>query len=928
MGTELQLLGEVQAAVDGRLFDLGPPKQRRVLAALALEAGKLVPVGALVTRVWGTDPPRSASDALYSYLSRLRGALLPAPEVRLHRRSGGYLLSADPDTVDLRRFERLAAQARAAEDEGSALSLYEQALALWRGEPLAGMETPWFEQIRGALCQQRLEAEMDRADVALRLGRHCALLPALQQQVAAHPLDERLAGQLMLALYLDGRGAEALRQYQRMRLRLSAELGISPDPALRRLHERILTDDPSLRAQATVVAAAATASSAAAPVPRQLPPSPRLFIGRAPELACLGEAAPILLITGTGGIGKTTLALHWAHQNTALFPDGQLYVDLHGFDPSGPALDPSAALRAFLGALGVPHDAIPADADAQMGLLRSLTAGRRLLFFLDNAFDSAQVTPLLPGGHTCTVLITSRRDLATLVTSHGARSVTLDALAPPESRRLLTGHLGQERAQAEPGAVDSLLDACAGLPLALSILGARAAAQPVFPLTALTRELQETATRLDVLDAGEIKANVRAVFSCSYRAIDAEAADAFGLLGLAPGPDIGLSAAAALTGLPRARTRSVLRTLEQVHLIQQHQPERYRMHDLVRHYAAECGRQAQAGQGDTSALTRLIDHYLQTACAGERLLRPHGESLAEELPTVGTGTAPTSTAAALSWFEAEHACLLATHRLAACQGRHRTTVHLAWAMDTYHYRRGLRGENLAGWTAALAAAEALDSPALVILAHRRLGRAHSVMHRHAEAAEHLHWSLRLAEHTDRTADQAYTQINLAWASELRGEDEQSLLHTMHALRLFTALGNTTWEAIALNAVGWYCARLGRRDDAREHCERALAINRRIDNRAAEASTLDSLGYIAYCDGDYAQAAAHYRGTLALYQDFGDQYSEADTLVRLGETYASGGRPAEARRVLGQALDLYRAQHRQTATAEVLQRLGGLEHGEG
>lgn len=931
MGSELRLLGDVALEVDGRPVDLGHPRQRYVFAALAAEANSLVPVDGLVDRVWGGNCPPRAREALYSYVSRLRQALSAAGCAQVVRRSGGYLLAVEPMTVDLALFSRLVADARAAADDEQASGLFERALGLWRGEPFAGLDTPWFNALRGSLARERLEAELDRNDIGLRSGRHGALLAELYARTAAHPLDERLTGQLMLALHANGRSAEALQQYRDMRRRLTAELGTEPRPALRLLHQRILAADPTLPGGRDVARPAS--EQPRTQVPHQLPPAPRLFVGREPELAFLSEivergelensggAVTIVIVGGAGGIGKTCLAVRWGQQNAERFPDGQLYLNLRGFDPSGPPIAPAAALRVLLDALGVAPAAVPADQDARSGLFRGLVADKRMLVVLDNAHDSAQVAPLLPGRSGCTVLVTSRNRLGALVTAHGARSLTLDALDRAAARGLLAGHLGRDRVGSEPRAASELLDWCAGLPLALSIAGARAAAQPELPLGALTEELREATTRLDALDAGELSANLRAVFACSYQALDPATANVFGLLGVAPGPDIGLRAAASLTGLPMAETRRLLRNLEHAHLLAQYKPGRYRMHDLIRLYAAERSTQDHSPQAHAAAQERLVDYYLHTAYAGEMLLRPQSEPI--QLSACAKGSQPEELGdpgRALAWFATEYANLLAAHRLAQESGLHRAAWQLPWAMDTFRYRNGYRRDNITGWAAGLAAVGRLPKPdpQARMLALRRLGRAHSMAGEHDEARSLLQQSLDLAETIGDRAGQAYTQTFLGWAWELRGDVEQALARCESALALFQELGDRSWEWIALNAVGWYCAQLSRYDDARAHCERALELSRASGDTSGAASILDSLGYIAYRTGDYAQALIQYQGTLDLYREFGNRYSEADTLVRLSEAHEMAGSTHAAAQALRQALELYRAQLR-TADAEQVER---------
>jgi DNA-binding SARP family transcriptional activator len=953
LGTEVRLLGDVGLYADGLRADLGHPRQRYVFAALAAEANGLVTVDCLVDRVWGEQCPPRAREALYSYISRLRQALAAARDVRLVRQSGGYLLAVDPAAVDLLRFSRLVGDARAADDDERAAALFEQALGLWRGEAFTGVDSPWFNSVRALLNRERLEAELDRNDIELRRGQHGALLAELYERAGEYPLDERLTGQLILALHANGRSAEALAQYREMRQRLSAELGTEPGAALSDLHQRILLADPTLlgpssphgqRIEQRKSHQQQHQNQHQQPIPHQLPPSPRLFVGRAPELAYLSEIADggngvssggergkgaltILIVGGAGGIGKTCLAVQWGHENAERFPDGQLYLNLRGFDPSGPPIPPAVALRALLDALGVAPAAIPADQDARSGLYRSMVADKRILLVLDNAHDSAQVAPLLPGRSACTVVVTSRNRLGALVTTHGARSLTLDALDQAASCRLLAGHLGGERVGSEPNAAHELLDWCSGLPLALSIAGARAAAQPTLPLSVLTEELREETTRLDALDAGELSASLRAVFACSYHALDPDAGSVFGLLGLAPGPDIGLRAAASLIGKPVTDARRLLRSLEHAHLITQYKPCRYRMHDLIRLYAAERAVQDHAEEMRAAALERLVDYYLHTACAGELLLRPQSEPI-ELRPHAKDcrPDEPADPAEALAWFAAEHTNLVAAHRLSAELGLHRAAWQLPWATDTFHYRSGYQSDNIAGWALGLAEAQkqAKSDPGAEILALRRLGRAHSVVGEHAKALELLHRACDRADERGTTADQAHNQIFLGWAWELCGDVERALAHTEQSLRLFQELADPAWEPIALNAVGWYCAQLNRFDDARKHCERALELSRRKPNASGVASILDSLGYIACATGDYAQALIHYQATLDLYREFGNRYSEADTLVRLAEAHAASGATNDAREALRQALDLYQTQHRPADAEQVARRLAELE----
>jgi tetratricopeptide (TPR) repeat protein len=671
----------------------------------------------------------------------------------------------------------------------------------------------------------------------------------------------------------------------------------------------------------------------APPVPRQLPGAPRLFTGRARELAqltgtldisCDSRATVVIsAIRGTAGIGKTALALHWAHQNVQQFPDGQLYVNLRGFDPSESPMPSAAAVRGFLDALHVEPGAIPVDLDAQAALYRGLVTGKRMLIVLDNARDTAHVTPLLPGSPTCTVLVTSRHQLAGLVTAHGAQPLALDTLTKAEARELLTRHLGRDRIVAESEAVSDLLERCAGLPLALGIVAARALAHPRFPLAVLAEELGETVARLDALDAGELNVNLRAVFSCSYDALNVEAAKMFRLLGLAPGPDISLPALASLTALPPSRACALVRDLEVAHLVQQHTPGRYRLHDLVKLYATE---QAHHVLQDSphAPLRRLVDFYLHTAYAGDRLLAPHRRPIELDQPDTGSVFHPLANrAAALKWFNTEYPCLLTAQKVAERQGWDKTLWQLAWALANFQWRRH-RHDTLTTWRSGLAAAERLADPAPQVRAHRILGQACAWADRHTEGLDHLQRALTLSEQTGDAYGQARTHYDLAWTWGRQGDHQRALTHADLALHLFQTLGNPVWQANALNSVGWYHTRLGHHQQARTSCEAALTLQRQHHNREGESETLNSLGFIAHHTGKHAQAIRYYDQALTLCQVLGDTYYEADILTRIGNAYAALGQNNDARNAWQQALHRYRTQHRITDANRVQQQLANLD----
>ncbi|MFJ8111864.1 AfsR/SARP family transcriptional regulator [Streptomyces sp. NPDC096132] len=946
MKTRFAVLGEIEACVDGRPVDLGHLRQRSVLAALLVDVDRTVPVDRLADRVWGDRPPQRWRPTLYSYLSRLRQALESAGDggagndgAAIRREPGGYRLAAEASAVDLHRFRDLVARARDTAVDDAAAALLDRALRLWRGPAFGSLETPWFSELREALGHERFLVELDRNDLALRRGRHTEVLADLSAQIAAHPLDERLAGQLMLALHRSGRSAEALGHYQRTRRMLADELGIDPGPPLRQLHQRILTADASLagpdRPSATPPAPAPPSPAPSSPVPRQLPASPALFTGRDEELEQLTKAVAdgpdgavaVSVICGPGGVGKSWLAAQWAGRNTHRFPDGQLYVDLHGFDPRTPPLPAHVALRGFLDALGIARDRVPTEVGAQSALYRSLLADRRMLIVLDDARDADQVRPLLPGSPSCAVLVTSRGRLTALVTAHGARPLRVDVLGASEAHALLVRRLGAERASAEPEAVAALVEHCGGLPLALGVVAARAVMHPDFRLAVLAEELVRAADRLSALDPGDLTLNVRAVFASSHRALTPSAGRLFSFLGLVRGPDIGLAAAASLAGLSPERARGLLAELETAHMLRQHRPGRYRMHDLIRLYAAELA-DGIPGHEAAPALDRLLDHYLHSAFAANRLLDgPYTPFRPEPAPPADGSrpVVPADTAAALQWFHDEHECLLAAQSQAAGLGRHRVVWQLAWTLISYHLRGHRLQEYVTVWEAGLAAAEHEDErPEARILAHWRLGFASARSGDHAQAEERLRLALDLAERAGDLAGQAHVHRTLGRVWEERGDNERALDHARHALRLYRKGDQPFWLANQLNAVGWMHARLGLYPQAQAHCEQALALFRANGLPDHGAPALDSLGYIAHHTGRHRAALDHYEQALAVFREVGDTANEADTLVNAGEAHRALRQYEDARRAWRRALEIYRSQNRAAEADRLHDRLRTLD----
>jgi tetratricopeptide (TPR) repeat protein len=648
-------------------------------------------------------------------------------------------------------------------------------------------------------------------------------------------------------------------------------------------------------------------------LPRQLPAVVAHFCGRGRELAALtgmleqaGPGAPgtvvISAIGGTAGVGKTALAMYWAHQVADRFGDGQLYVNLRGFDPSGTPAAPEAAIRGFLDALGVPPERIPTTPEAQASLYRSLLADRKVLIVLDNARDEQQVRPLLPASPASLVLVTSRSQLGGLAATDGARLVSLGVLSQAEAVQLLTARLGHARAAAEPGPVDEIARLCARLPLALAVAAARAAARPGFALAALAAELADTANRLDALDAGDPSSSVRAVLSWSYRRLGDEAARLFRLLGIQPGPDISVPAAASLAGIPEVAARRLLGELARAHLIAEHVPGRYAFHDLLRAYAAEQAHHTCSQTDRDAAIGRVLDHYLHAAARACHLLDPSKEPVVLAPPR--PGTAPGQAAdhsQALAWFEAEHQVLLAAVTFSAGSGFDSHAWQLPWALTSFLQARG----HWQGWAAtqrtALAAATRLGDTAAQAMCSRLLANACTDLGDHDQAHGHYASSLTLYQRVGDRLGEARLQHSLAYAAERQGRYADALGHAEQALHLYQAIGDKANEAAALNNLGWCHGLLGDYQQARAFCRQALTVCAQADDPCNEGIAWDSLGYTEHHLGNLAEAAACYQHALTLHREAGARFLEAETLTHLGDTRNAAGELAQARETWQQAL---------------------------
>jgi DNA-binding SARP family transcriptional activator/tetratricopeptide (TPR) repeat protein len=938
------VLGPVMAWYGDQELPVGQPRQQAVLGILAMRANRVISRGELVDAVWGQDPPASAEGGIYTYVAGLRRVIEPNRSLRgpgrvLVSSGAGYVLHLVPGQPDAVAFEQdlgRARQLRKTGDAAGAVSALNSALSLWRGIAFAGVPGPFAETERVRLGELRSTAAEERADVLLALGRHEEVVPDLTAMVADHPLRERMRGLLMVALYRCGRHAEALRVFAEGRRVLAEELGIDPGGDLSRIHQQVLTMDPALSIP-NGLAIRGTSGSAPSdemrgdgevggtgpapdggqrrprpedrttPVPAQLPLDAPGFSGRREELSMLramlpGEPArlsgsgsgqpdqdqpdqtvPIVVISGAAGTGKTALAIRFGHQVAKRFPGGQLYVNLRGLDPATPPLEPAEALRFVLDALGVPPHRIPAGAEGRSALFRSLLDDRQMLIVLDNARNVAQVRPLLPGAPGSLVVVTSRNELTGLVAAEGAVPLTLDVLGDREAHEMLARRLGSARVAAEPGAADEIIAACARLPLALGIAAGRAAGRPKRPLAELAAELHDARGRLDALEADDTVTNVRAVLSWSYDQLSEPAARMFRLLGVHPGPDISLSAAASLAGMPRAEAGAALRELARSHMVAEYLPARFTFHDLLRAYAADQAERNDPEPGRRAAVHRVLDHYLHTAMAASNRFSPFRSPL--QLAGPQPGVLPADVAdkdQAMAWFDAEVPVLLALIAYADANDFDTHAWQMPWTLGPFFNRRGRWQDYTATQQTALAAATRLGDTLALAHAHHLLGHVQSQTGAYSEADPNFRRALDEFRELGDRANEAVVLNGLAGMLEKQERYPEALAVALDALRMLKAVGHWWTQATLENGVGWLYAHLGQYDRALTHCQRALSLHRDSGHRGGTADTLDSIGYVYLHLGDIAQAKLHYTKAIEAYREIGAPFGEGNSLAGLGD----------------------------------------------
>ncbi|MFF4502814.1 BTAD domain-containing putative transcriptional regulator [Streptomyces sp. NPDC001401] len=858
------VLGPVRARRGAEQIGTGSPQQRALLAALLLREGRTATAGELIDAVWGEEPPSQALAALRTYASRLRKVLDPGVLVS---ESGGYAVRGLGDgALDLAVAQELAAEAEKARGAGDlchAREVLGRALALWDGEALAGVPGPYAEAQRVRLEEWRLTLLESRLDMDLEQGCHAEAVSELTALTAEHPLRERLRELLMLALYRSGRQAEALAVYADTRRLLADELGVDPRPGLRELQQRILQADPTL-----AESSAPQAEPAATPVrPAQLPATVPDFTGRAAfvhELSEVlssaeGRVMAVSALAGIGGVGKTTLAVHVAHQARTAFPDGQLYVDLQG--AGSRAAEPETVLGSFLRALGTADSAIPDSLEERSALYRSVLDGRRVLVLLDNARDAAQVRPLLPGTEGCAALVTSRVRMVDLA---GAHLVDLDVMSPDEALQLFTKIVGEERVASEREAALDVVAACGFLPLAIRIAASRLAARRTWTVSVLSAKLADERRRLDELQAGDLA--VKATFELGYGALEPAQARAFRLLGLADGPDISLAAAAAVLGLPVEETENLLESLVDTSLLESAAPGRYRYHDLVRLYARACAERDEWPPNERdAAMSRLLDFYLATAAAVYLIERP-GDRLVDHLATPEyPGLTFDDRHAAQDWLYSEAVSLLACVRQSAHPGMLRRAVDVLWAAIDLA-ESGANSREYETVAVALCAAA-------------------------------------------RVAEDAYAEvralITLAYAHSLIGRFDLADKEAGRARELTDSSHDALAGCWSSNVGGAIAAYQNRHEDAEAHFTRAIEHFRVLGDRPGEASALCNLSRVHLATGRAESAVTLARQGTAMYDDMGHDLKGANGRYALGLALAQSGKLAQATECLQQALGVFR-----------------------
>ncbi|MFI7132313.1 AfsR/SARP family transcriptional regulator [Nonomuraea sp. NPDC050153] len=905
-----RVLGALEVERDGRALAISAGKQRVALATLLLHVNRHVSMDRLIDRLWHDDAPLDPRAAVHTHMTRLRSVLNGGQDRSepIETGGGGYLLRADPESVDLLRFRQLVAGAAEAEEEGKGL-LLRRALGLWRGPMLSDVPSDVLhrDDVPSVLAE-RTHAQEEWFELAWRAGQGPQIIGELRAALAGSPLSERLGTRLMLCLYQAGRQAEALEVYETVRKGLRDAFCLEPGPELRRVQALVLRQEPleavppppaGPGAAGRLPAPRARSEAAAAPVVGRLPADVRVFSGRAEQVESLTatlERAGVAAIAGPGGIGKSALAIHVAHRVAGRFPDGQLYVNLQGATPDVPPLGPREALGRVLHAMGVPASAVPDDVEAAASLFRSMTGTRRLLMVLDNARDAGQVRPLLPGGRGCGVLVTSRRMLTSL---DGVQHLQLDVLPEADAHALLGRLVGAGRLAAEPGASAEIVRRCGGLPLALSITAARLARRPDWPVAAMAARMRRAERSPD----GGLEADdraIRASFMVSHEDLlsfsaGKAAARMFRLLGLFDGHDIGVPTAAALADVPAEQAERLLELLVDAQLVQTYAPGRYRMHDLLRLFA----RERAAADGDAArAVRRMLHFYLATARRAVGLLSPSQLWRAEVGPALpaGSGLLLETREQTLAWADDEAYNAVTVVRQAARGEDDDLTVGLATALSYVLFTRGRWRQELQICETAIVAATRSRNALYRAIIHQNLGTALSARERMADAVPHLEQALRAYRAVGVTRHEATLLDDLGSAKCREGRYVESVDYHRQALKVHRSLGNRLGEGITLSNLGLAHQRMERYQEAFHLHGRAIAIFSSSGNGRLHAAALGNLAEACRLSGRAERAIRHFEQALDIDRraGHGGSYGHAERLWGLGRALHDLGKSCDAR----------------------------------
>jgi DNA-binding SARP family transcriptional activator/tetratricopeptide (TPR) repeat protein len=907
---QFSALGPIRAWRGTIELNLGSNQQQAILALLLIRANYLVSIDDLTELLWEERPPASAVNVIHKHIGAIRRLLEPDRAARaggrwLTRHGTAYRLAADADTSDLISFRRMvqdAASAYAADQPANALELLTEALGLRRGACAEGLELCGRTRAYfSAVDQEYVAAVGQAADAALASAQPQGILPLLRQFAASEYLDESLQARLMLVLAANGQQAVALEHYHKVRERLESELGVDPGSELRDAHARVLRQELPPGGQ-PVVSRSSPGVPSPLVAPAQLPADLPSFAGRETELSQAAhmlsphDGCPtvgICVIDGMAGIGKTTFAIHWAHRVAGHFQDGQLYLDLRGFDSSGFATAPEDALYALLCSLGVPAGLIPDGLDARAGLYRSVLAGKRVLVVLDNARDVRQVRPLLPGTQGCLVIATSRNPLTGLAMTDGARLVTLKLPSASTARQTLERRLGAGRVAAEPEAVEEIIRLCGQLPLALAIVSARAA-HPGFTLESISAELQRTQSRLDALGPAGVASDARTVFSWSYHHLSPQACRLFRLLSLHPAADITAAASASLLGVPPDEANRLIAELTNTSLLTEDRPGRYCLHDLIRAYAAELLENTDLGDDRQAAPARLIDHYLHSLHAAQVALKPHRRLAAPGTPQAGvTPERFSDYRSALSWFTSERQVLNAVVSLATDSDCGFPAWQLALAMQHFYRSRGYFHDWLQTMEVALAAAARdADLPGQGHML-RSLAEASFHLNRPVDSLRYLGRAQAAYQQLGYTTEHAYLHAIFGEVFIRQGKLQLAIEHSGKALELYREARHRSGEVRAIGDIGIANRELGRYREAVSHIQSGIVLAHEVGTLHQEGKARKELGIVLSKMRHHDQAVVELRQALALLRHVGYRPQEAETLLALGNALSAQGLPEAA-----------------------------------